>query len=643
MTDSSPRPSDSLPPHARFEIGDEHYPRMHRVKNVGITMSDGVVLSADLVLPGDHARPTTGPLPVVVTFTPYNKIFQRGFGGSWMRALGARIGGSDRRHFTGRDLLHALAGGGLAASGVNPLVVRRGYAWLMVDVRGTGSSTGTWDFFSEPEQRDYLEVLRWVREQPWCKGTLAVTGISYGALAALIVAGLQADGLAAVFAIEAGEDAVRELGLSGGVPSPAVAVWIGAVNLLKWFPSVGGLLRSGAWRHFLRDRMAAPAGWLWRVLRIAMVADHPDLWLNAMWAGRAARLERITVPTWLHGGWNDVYSRSTFRMHDRIATAPGAKQLVVDDSYHLGPGSGFGAPDAPQYLDELQCTWFDRWLKGIDNGIDRYGPITVRRLGGGWVSRTVYPDPRARPRRLYLSADVSGSAGHAGVDAALVDRVPAGRRRLALPMARGSIRSNNTAVTTIGLATLFGRSFGSDDRRAEATAATFTTTVFEADTVLCGPLHLHLWVEADGSDAFWSVTVTDVEPGGASAPITRGALLSSLRALDRAASAYVDGELLVAEHPLTAESVLPVVPGQPFDIDIDIDINVTDAIIRTGHRLRVAVSRGSFPRHLLSRSQRRRCRGQTIIIDPAHPSYLTFLASSGSPRGSATPRAGNRL
>lgn len=239
----------------------------------------------------------------------------------------------------------------------------------------------------------------------------------------------------------------------------------------------------------------------------------------------------------------------------------------------------------------------------------------------------MYPDPAARVRRLYLSADVSGSARHAGVDAALANRVPDRKQRLPLPMGRGSIRSNNTAVTSVGLATLFGRAFGSDDRRAEVTAITFTTPVFEADVVLCGPLNLHLWVEAEGSDAFWSVTVTDVEPDGVSAPITRGALLSSLRAVDRAASTYVDGELLVAEHTLTAESILPVIPGEPFDIDIDIDIDATDAIVRAGHRLRVAVSRGSFPRHVFSRSQRRKINGQTIIVDPAHPSYLAFLAA----------------
>ncbi|MGH3563419.1 MAG: CocE/NonD family hydrolase, partial [Mycobacterium sp.] len=391
-----------------------------------------------------------------------------------------------------------------------------------------------------------------------------------------------------------GEDPVRELGLTGGVPSPFTGIWIAAVNLLKWMPSIGGLIRTGTWRQYLRDRIQAPASWLWRAVQIALVADHPDSFLNAMWARKRARFDKIRVPTWIHGGWHDVYNRSNFRMYDQIAIPPGAKQVVIDDSYHTAPGSGFGATDAPQYLDELQCAWFDRWVKGIDNGIDRYGPVTMRRLGGGWVARDRYPDPAAQLRRLYLSAEVSGSAPHAGVDASLVAEAPEREQRLALPTARGSVRSNNTAIISTGLATLLGRTFGSDDCHAEATAVTFTAEPFDADVVLSGPLNLHLWVEAEGSDAFWSVTVTDVEPQGRSAPVTRGALLSSSRAIDQAASTYVDGELLVAEHPFTAEAALPVVPGQPFDVDID--INVTEAVIRAGHRLRVTVSRASFPR-----------------------------------------------
>ncbi|RLP32738.1 CocE/NonD family hydrolase [Nocardia seriolae] len=393
MADPIP-PLESLPPDARFDIGPELYRHTHRLSDIPIRMRDGVVLSADLTRPGDRTGPESEALPVVVNFMPYNKIFFRGSGGPLPRAIGCWVGPSERRRFAGRDLLHTPAGGLFDVLAANRTLVKRGYAYLMVDVRGTGSSTGRWDFFSANEQHDYLEVLRWAREQPWCNGQLALTGISYNAIAALVAAGLRPEGLEAVFAVEAGENPIRELGLTGGVPSPGMAAWIAAVNGFKWVPAVGGLLAGGTLWQYLRDRLTEPVSWLGRALTIALT-EHPDGYLNPTYAAKLPRLERIQVPTWLHGGWHDVYNRSNFRMYERLSLPEGHKQVVVDESYHVTPGRGHGAAGAPQRLDELQCAWFDRWLKGIDNGIDRYGPITVRQLGGEWVSRDRFP---IRPR-----------------------------------------------------------------------------------------------------------------------------------------------------------------------------------------------------------------------------------------------------
>ncbi|GAB4588087.1 CocE/NonD family hydrolase [Nocardia sp. IFM 10818] len=610
-------PFESLPPTARFDIGPELYERVHLLPDIPIRMRDGVALSADLTRPADGTGPITEPMPVVVSFTPYNKRFFRALGGPRVRAFGRWIGPSDRRRFTGRDALHTLAGGVFDVLGVSRTLVTRGYAYLMVDVRGTGTSAGRWDFFGEDEQLDYLEVLRWAREQPWCNGQIALTGISYNAIAALLAAGREPDGLEAIFAVEAGENPIRELGLTGGVPTPGLGVWLVGVNTVKWMPSIGGLLASGAAWEFLRDRLADPVSWLFRSLGIALAERHDDAYLNDNWNAKLAELEKIKVPTWLHGSWHDVYARSNFRMYNRISTDPGAKQLVVDDGYHLTPGSGLGAADAPQALDELQCAWFDRWVKGIDNGIDRYGPITLRQLGGGWVARASYPASTARPHRLYLHPSAPESAG-------LAPEPPTVEQRSTLPRTLPSLASSNTAVISMGLSTLLGRRFGSDDRWAEAAALTFTTAPFDTDVVLSGPMNLHLWAEAAGTEAFWSVTVTDVGPDGASAAISRGALLSSLRAVDADRSGYVDGELVAPEHPMTAESVLPVTPGEPFAIDID--LHATEAILYAGHRLRVAVSGSGFPRHLLSLPQLRKVKGQTVILAPDRPSYLTFTA-----------------
>ncbi|MVU82649.1 CocE/NonD family hydrolase [Nocardia sp. ET3-3] len=421
-------------PDTRFDIGPVRYPKLYAGNTIPIRMSDGVLLSADVLRPGDANGPAAEPLPAIVNFTAYNKMFNR-HATRWnnsLRCLAGRVEPSDRTRTTRRDVLRTPAGGILEPFAINRTAVRRGYVGLMVDVRGTGSSTGAWDFFSSREQLDYAEVVRWVREQPWCDGRVAVTGVSYGAIAALHTAAQRPEGLEAVFAIEAGENPPRELGLTGGVPTPGMALWILAVNGGKLIPALPGLLREGVAGQFLRSRLTQRSGWL----------------------GRAVH--------------------------------------------------------------------------------------------------------------------------------------------------------------------------GNDDRRNEATAVTFTSAPFDRDTILTGPMNLHLHAEADGTDAFWSITVCDVHPDGTSLPFTRGALLSSLRHTDSATSYYVADELLFPHHPLTADSALPLSPGTPFDIDIE--INPTEILLRTGHRLRIAVSRTSFPRHLLPTWRKRQITGQTVVLDPARPSYLSFQA-----------------
>ncbi|MGV9614739.1 CocE/NonD family hydrolase [Nocardia xishanensis] len=615
------------PPDARFDIGQVRYPKLHGSSTVPIPMSDGAVLSADVLRPGDRSGPTAEPLPALINFTAYNTMLNRhGMrANEALRALARRIAPSDRVRMTARDVLRTPAGGIMEPFGINRTAVSRGYVGLMVDVRGTGSSTGTWDFFGHREQRDYLEVLEWVRAQPWCDGRVAVTGLSYGAIAALITAGLRPEGLTAVFAIEAGENPIRELGLTGGVPTPGMIAWILFVHGVGHIPAMPGLVRNGMLGHYLRDRVTAGSDWLRKALRIALDIDHPDGYLNPEWAARLAHFEEIDVPTWIQGGWHDVYNRSNFRIYDRIPVAPGAKQVLVDDSYHLTPGSGFGDPGNPQALDQLQCAFFDRWVKGIDNGIDEFGPVTVRRQGDGrWVQRAEFPDPATRVHRLYLTDVPSGTAGHAARDGGLSSVPTNTELQLPVPTGRVSAASNNTAVMTMGIALLFGDRFGNDDRRSEATALTFTSAPFTTDTVLSGPMNLHLVAAADGADAFWSVIVCDVRPDGASVPLTRGALLSTLRAIDSADSYYAEDELLFAMHPMTADSAQPLEPGRPFEIDIE--INPTEALLRAGHRLRISVSRTSSPRHLIPPWKQRQIAGQRILLRPDTPSYLSFRA-----------------
>ena len=128
------------------------------------TMRDGVRIAVDVYLPqqGGAGAPAA-KLPTVLILTPYYRRF----------ALKAGAASENSPN----------------AAKYRDFFVPRGYALVVVDVRGTGASFGTRDSFRSPAEReDYREIADWVVAQPWSDGVIGSTGISYLGAAALFLA-----------------------------------------------------------------------------------------------------------------------------------------------------------------------------------------------------------------------------------------------------------------------------------------------------------------------------------------------------------------------------------------------------------------------------------------------------------------------
>ena len=75
------------------------------------------------------------------------------------------------------------------------------------DLRGTGESDGVLtDEYTEQEQEDALEVLAWLRAQPWCDGRLGMWGISWGGFNSLQIAARRPPGLGAIVTLCSTDD-----------------------------------------------------------------------------------------------------------------------------------------------------------------------------------------------------------------------------------------------------------------------------------------------------------------------------------------------------------------------------------------------------------------------------------------------------
>ncbi|CAH0481246.1 unnamed protein product [Peronospora belbahrii] len=96
--------------------------------------------------------------------------------------------------------------------------VTNGYAWVSVDVRGTGASAGTKAHdFADVEMQDAYDVIEWITQQPWSNGEVAVFGHGLDGVGALLVAASGHPALKAVSVNGAPVDVFQDALFPGGV------------------------------------------------------------------------------------------------------------------------------------------------------------------------------------------------------------------------------------------------------------------------------------------------------------------------------------------------------------------------------------------------------------------------------------------
>jgi uncharacterized protein len=575
--------------------GPDRYPGIATTKDVPIVMRDGIRLYADVYRPARaDGKPAPGRFPVILTQDPYNKNQS-------------------------------------ATIGVDPLFVKHGYVQVIVDVRGTGSSEGSWDSFGLAEQHDSYDLARWSVSRRWSNGKLVLYGPSYMAINQFFTAAQHPPGLKAMFPIVPGEDVYRDVTWHGGaVDSGFIPFWLGLVAALKVLPpDYLGTDPAEAVKVAL-ERVFGGFGFTVEALTNGptggdLAYDGPFYRLRS--PGTVAK--RIRVPTFITGGWYDLFQRGEPRLYRELPLKPGRKQLLMGPWYHVtgATGAGLGARGAPPKLDVLALAWFERWVRGVRNGITKFGPVTVQQLGTShWQVYRGYPRTDVRYLRFQLAGGKSGSA-HSLNDGTLSRSAPRTPGSDTMPANQlNGLCSRSTTQWTAGIDQLVapGQPCASDNRLQEATSLTYTTAPLRSPLHLSGPLSLTLRGSTTAHDTTWIATVTDVYPSGQSDQITAGWLVQSYRALDRARSTFApNGDPVAPFHPFTRASLLPVKSGHTDRMEIEI-FN-TDAVIAAGHRLRVTISSGDVPHMLVTVPTGVNSAGavNTVHWGGAQPSFLT--------------------
>ena len=527
----------------------ESHPAVVRRDGLRIPLRDGVHLAASVLLPAvAEGTPDSGPFPVILTQTGYNKSV---------------------------PVLRSS----------NEYFVRRGYVHLSVDVRGTGASEGQWEAFSETEQEDYLEVLDWAVAQPWSDGRIGTWGASFAAITQLFTAAHQHPAHKAVFAIVPMGDAYRDIVFTGGqINVGFIPLWMGLVTTLGLIPADFDLSTPAT---LVQHVQGALTGFQVPTIARSAVGLQGQNFDGPFWRTRSPLevANRIRTPTFIVGGLNDLFQRGQPLLYEAIRRQSDSR-LLIGPWMHVEGSSGAGLPrDGVPDLDHLALQWFDEHVLELDTGTEDIPPVTQFVYGhDAYVSSLDWPHPQARAQRWYL--------GH---DGTLDERPPAAAEepRQTLQFGLNGLCSTSTVQWTAGALASARVPCLQDNRFNEVIELTYTSAPFEDGLYINGPMQADLWVSSTAQDASLVVRITEVDPDGRSRELTNGILTVSLRATDLSRGRYLFGESVQPWHPFSADGVQSLQAGEA--VPVSVEIFPSSFYIRPGYRLRLSVGPSDFP------------------------------------------------
>ena len=493
---------------------------MREIENLWIPLKDGRRVAARVWLPDESALPA----PAIFEWLPYRK----------------------RDGTAARDEI------------AYPFFAARGYAGVRADIPGNGDSDGLMlEEYAPDEIAAGREALEWIAAQPWCDGAVGMIGISWGGFNGLQIGMTRPPALKAVVSAASAVDRhADDIHFKGGCPLTDNMTW-SAQMLANSSRPPDPLIVGGRWRDMWRERLEnmpfLAANWQRRPRRDSFW-KHGSLCED--WGA-------LTAPTLAMGGWADLYVNTPPQIVENLSVPAKALMGPWEHKYpHLarvGPPGDFPG----------ECVrWFDRWLKGEQNGAEalpalrafigeysppseKYGPAK-----GRWVAEARWPSPSVSA--LVLRPAEGG-----------VLRESAGGG--AAEVSPSAIVGADGGALCAGMR-IDGELPG-DQRNDDALSLRFDSPPLEAPLEILGAPRLEISFSADRPLAFAVARLCEVAPDGGSARVSFGMLNLAMRD--------------------SAENPAPLVPGKKYRAVIPLDH--CGRRFAAGHRVRLALSANYWP------------------------------------------------
>lgn len=582
-------------------------------KDVMVPMRDGIRLATDVYRPALEGELVDGGYPTILCRTPYDK--------------------TDRRYIEIADFF-----------------VPHGYTVCLQDIRDRYRSEGTGEYFhtSVPhEGEDGYDTIEWIARQHWSTGRVGTVGSSFAAITQVRAALERPPHLTAIWPDVVPTNSYQHQSREGGAMQMHMfwalfihaqdaqdisddqtkqdEVWGDLARLRELFSSTPFTRGQLALRHTPTLEQA--------LLDYYTRGSYDEFWQKIDNDFTRHWDQHADIPGVFSTGWYDAFPHADTDYFAAMAaknTAP--QRLIVGPWSHVGMRGDstwtldvdFGTDSTwgvGRYFAE-QLRFFDRWLKGSENGLEDEAPVSLFVMGGGsgrktaagkldhggrWREEREWPLARAEARHLHLRGD-----GRLTAEAPATNDEP--RRFTYDPESPvPTIGGNYCAVGELplegaGMEPAWARFLspvlrlrnimtpGPADQAESAEYFTarepyrrlserpdvlvYTTDPLTEPLEVTGRVRVDLWVSSSAVDTDFTAKLVDVYPPNEDYPNGYDMLLCDSIIRCRYRDGF-DREVLMT-------------PGEVYPVSILLP--PTSNVFGAGHRLRVDISSSNFPR-----------------------------------------------
>jgi hypothetical protein len=476
--------------------------------------------------------------------------------------------------------------------------LQHGYAWVDVDVRGSGASFGTRPVAYSPEEiKDGPEVVDWIIAQPWSNGKVGAMGISYSGATAEMLLVNQHPAVKAVAPMFSGFDLYSEIAFPGGIH-------------LNWFTETWSQINYrldhnqlpfGGWVGNLFVRGVRPVdGDAGQQLLTLALQEHETNWSPYREASgivfrddpppsrQAATIDALSTQTyadeiaksgaaiysysgWFDGGYQLAAIKRYLRHQQpshRLILGPwdhGGKRRI--SPYALGPAQFDHAAELLKF--------FDIHLKGVATGSQENPPIRYYTMGEEqWKTSSEWP-PESSSLSMYFQKE-----GRLAMDIPPAGNNP-DRYQVDPTTGTGKHSRWNTLVG-ISLKNPYP-----DRKERDQDLLVYTSDPLSEALEVTGHPVATVYLSASSQDTNLFIYLEDVTPEGDVHYVTEG----ELRAIHR--QWQPDNTLFNGTNPLPARTyrradAAPLIPGKV--VPLLVELLPTSYQFKQGHRIRIALA-----------------------------------------------------